>query len=194
MNLSEQQSETVVSLRPGLAAVTVDGTDRPLLVQVAAGIDRESAEGCTRTPPLTGRRSVNCGDACLAPACTLRQINDASAIARAPAVTVWTEAVAAAILLGVSAPAPRQHVRDIWPAGGRDLDCALAAGADLAVDARRALLRRWIDADDFGLHLAGTMRSLLAGRPMSALTRNGGRQVTTAISANGSPSSRWPQT
>jgi hypothetical protein len=164
MNLSEQQSETVVSLRPGLAAVTVDGTDRPLLVQVAAGIDRESAEGCTRTPPLTSRRSVNCGDACLAAACTLRQINDASAIARAPAITVWTEAVAAAILLGIAAPAPRQHVRDMWPADGRDLDCALAAGADLAVDARRALLRRWIDADDFGLRLAASLRSLLAGQ------------------------------
>jgi hypothetical protein len=106
---------------------------------------------------------VNCDHACLTAACTLRQINDASATARAPAITVWTEAVAAAILLGVDGPAPRQHVRDMWPADGRDLDCALATGTDLAVDARRALLRPWLDADDFGLHLAATMRSLLAG-------------------------------
>ena len=48
--------------------------------------------------------------------------------------------------------------------GGRDLDCALATAVDRAVDARRPLLRRWVDADDFGLHLTGTLRSLLAGQ------------------------------
>ena len=167
MNLSDQQSETVVSLSPGLAAVTMDGADRPLLVRVTAGGDRESSEGCTRTPPLASRRTVLCGAACQAAACTLRQINDASASARTPAATVWTEAVTAAILLGLAPPAPRQHVRQLWPGGdldGRALDCALATAADLAVDARRAQLRPWVDPDDLGRHLAATLRSLLAGQ------------------------------
>jgi hypothetical protein len=95
----------------------------------------------------------------------LRQINDAGAVARTPDAVVWTEAVAAAVLLGLDVPRPRRHVAELWPGPGRERDCAVAAAADCAVDARRALLRPWVDPDDFGQHLAVTMRALLAGLP-----------------------------
>src|SRR5690606_11893048 len=41
MNLSEDQSRQVVSLRPGYAAVFADGMDRPLRVKIPLGEDRE---------------------------------------------------------------------------------------------------------------------------------------------------------
>ena len=69
MNLDEAQSEAVVALPPGVAAATVDGADRPLLIQVPLGEDRES-RGHQLAPPLSGRRSQNCGKDCLARACT----------------------------------------------------------------------------------------------------------------------------
>jgi len=163
MNLDEAQSEAVVALPPGVAAVTVDGADRPLLMQVPLGESRETGGTRQVTPPLTGRRSLLCGKDCLERACDLRELNEARALAENPAVTLWTEAVAAALVLGINPPDPRGQVRTLWPVQARGLDCALATAVDRAVDARRPYLRRWIDADDFAGRLRDTLYAMLAG-------------------------------
>jgi hypothetical protein len=163
MNLDEAQSEAVVALPPGIAAATVDGADRPLLIQVPLGEDREAGGTREATPPLTGRRSLLCGKDCLERACDLRELNEARALAETPAVTLWTEAVAASLVLGIHPPAPRGHVRVLWPTAARCLECALATAVDRAVDARRPHLRRWVDADDFAGRLRDTMHIMLAG-------------------------------
>ena len=165
MNLDEDQSEAVVALPPGVAAVTVDGADRPLLVQVPLGEDREAGGTRELAPPLTGRRSVLCGKDCLERACDLRELNEARALAENPAVTLWTEAAAAALALGIQPPLPRGHVRALWPAGARGLDCALATAVDRAVDARRPYLRPWVDVDGFAGRLRDTLLAMLAGDP-----------------------------
>jgi uncharacterized protein len=171
MNLQEQQSETVVSFPPGLAAVTIDGADHPLLVRMTSGADRESTAGCDHLPPLSSRRSVMCGHECLASACNLSQINDAAAIAGAAPVTAWVEAVTACLIIGVAPPLPREHVRDMWPKPGRAFDCGLATAADRAVDARRSELRRWVDPDDFEGRLAAILRSQLTMKPYELIDR-----------------------
>jgi DNA helicase HerA-like ATPase len=163
MNLDEIQSDAVVALSPGAAAVTVDGADRPFLVQVPLGESREAGGTRELTPPLTGRRSLLCGKDCLERACDLRELNEARALAQAPAVTLWTEAVAASLVLGIRPPHPREHVRGLWPAHVRSLDCALATVVGRAVDARRQYLRPWVDVDDFASRLRDTMLALLAG-------------------------------
>jgi uncharacterized protein len=163
MNLDEAQSEAVVALPPGVAAVTVDGADRPLLIQVPLGEDREAEGTRELTPPLAGRRSLLCGKDCLERGCDLRELNEARALAESPVVTLWTEAVAASLVLGIYPPAPRGHVRALWPAEARGLDCALATAVDRAVDARRPHLRRWVDADDFAGRLRDTLHAVLAG-------------------------------
>jgi DNA helicase HerA-like ATPase len=163
MNLTEEQSEAVVAFPPGVAAVTVDGADRPLLVRVPLGEGREADGVCDRVPPFSGRRSLLCGKDCLERACDLRELNEARALAEIPALTMWTEAVTASLVLGVRPPGPREHVRASWPAVQRGLDCALATAVDRAVDARRPYLRPWVDVDDFSGRLRDTMVALLSG-------------------------------
>ncbi len=163
MNLDEAQSEAVVALSPGVAAVTVDGADRPLLVQVPLGESREAGGTRELTPPLAGRRSLLCGKDCLERACDLRELNEARALTEAPAVTLWTEVMAASLALGIHPPHPRGHVRTLWPVHVRGLDCALATAVDRAVDARRPYLRPWVDVDDFAGRLRDTMLAMLTG-------------------------------
>src|ERR1019366_1204766 len=61
MNLDDDQSRQVVSLRPGEAAVFADGMDRPLRIRVPFGGDRERIPALQdRCPdaPVRGRRSA----------------------------------------------------------------------------------------------------------------------------------------
>jgi hypothetical protein len=162
MNLSDSQSEAVVAFSPGVAAMTVDGADRPLLVRMQSGANREAHGSCELVPPLAGRRSVQCGPDCQKRACDLRELSEAFELASSPSVTLWTEAIAAAMVIGIQPPRPREHVRTLWPAGRRQLDCAIASSADRATDARRPYLRPWVDPDDFASHVGATMRAMIA--------------------------------
>ena len=50
MNLDEDQSRQVVSLRPGVAAVFADGMDRPLRIRVPFGGSKERLDAGARPP------------------------------------------------------------------------------------------------------------------------------------------------
>jgi uncharacterized protein len=163
MNLGEAQSEAVVAFPPGVAAVTIDGADRPLLVQVPLGESREAGGRSELVPPLSGRRSPLCGKDCLERACVLHELNEARVLAEVPAVVLWTEAVTAAQVLGIRPPSLRQHVRALWPTEPRSRDCALATAVDRAVDARRPYLRPWVDVEGFAARVRETMLAMLAG-------------------------------
>ena len=58
MNLDEDQSRQVVSLRPGVAAVFADGMDRPLRIRVPFGGDRERAAAAGRSRPPIGHAAA----------------------------------------------------------------------------------------------------------------------------------------
>lgn len=165
MNLTESNSQAVVSLPPGIAAATVDGDDRPLLVAVDGGMDREATTDVRIDPPLRDRRSLLCGADCQARACTLTELDDATAVVDEPAVVVWSETVAAALVMGHSPPSPRPLVVHLFPDDSRKLDCALATLADRAVDARRTQLMPWVAPDDFADHLRGILAALISGNP-----------------------------
>nr|WP_241834709.1 ATP-binding protein [Pseudofrankia asymbiotica] len=174
MNLREEQSELVVSLPPGVAAVAVDGMDRPVLTRMTPGTHRESTEHARYdAAPLAGRRSPLCGADChIRAACTLDQVNDAAHLADEPRLVVWVEAVAAhqvtglAHLLGQAPPAPVEALRaELTALPARTLDCLLAHVVDRAVAARVILLRPDVDPDDFAARLAHTLRRILANAP-----------------------------
>lgn len=150
MNLTPEQSEYVVSLPPGTAAVALDGMDRPVLVRVPVGEDREGRAGALALPPLTGSRSAGCTAVCGAAPCTLRRINDAHHLAREPLVVVWVEAVVVAHLIGRPPPQPSARCHAVL-AGADPVQrgCVLAHTVEAAVDARRTLLRTWMDAEEF---------------------------------------------
>ena len=126
MNLQEADHESVVALPPGVAAVSFDGADRPLLLRMTNGLDSESADGCVKTPPLLGRRSGSCGELCLETACELRVVAAAATTAEEPVIVLWAEAVAASMIMGLAPPAPRPPVVGLWPEGARHQQCAVA--------------------------------------------------------------------
>jgi hypothetical protein len=163
MNLTDHNSEAVVSFPPGIAAISVDGDDRPLLVGIDSGLHHEDPTLARIDPPLCGRRSLLCGTDCQNRACTLAEIDQANTIADHPAVVIWAEAVAASMICGRRAPFPRDHITRGWPASDRIGDCALATLADRAVDARRSQLAPWVAPDDFAVHLHGLLALLVAG-------------------------------
>jgi Helicase HerA, central domain len=162
MNLRDEQSESVVSFRTGLAAVSVDGADYPFLVQMEDGSGREDNH-CGTTPPLRGSRSHWCSVRCHERPCALSMINEASHLAGHPGVVLHVEAVTAALAMGLSPPVARQEVQQVWNVPADLKACALATATDRAVDARRSQLRRWVDPDGFGQQLHATLENQLGG-------------------------------
>jgi hypothetical protein len=161
MNLQPGGHESVVAFRPGHAAVSVDGWDRPLLAKMAGGAGNESADGCGTYPPLNGRRSDLCGTACReVRACTLAEMAGAAVPAYA---TIWAEMVAASVVMGVEPPRPAPDVLAAWPGEPRARDCALATVVDAAVAARRPWLARRLDPADYGRRLHAVLGALLTG-------------------------------
>ncbi len=175
MNLRDEQSELVVALPAGVAAVTVDGMDRPVLTRMVPGSARESPRDARYDgAPLGGRRSQLCGVDCQQRgACTLAQVNDTAHLAADPRLVVWVEAVAAhqviglAHLLGQAPPPPVAALRDeLLALPPRTRDCLFAHAVDRAVAARSTALRDQVDPDDFASRLADTLARLLTGTAM----------------------------
>ena len=155
MNLRPEQSEYVVSLPPGIAAVTSDGMDRPLLIQMPG--DRqglETAQSASLRPPVRGRRSLHCGSECLSRPCTLREMRRAQLVSQQPWFVLWIELLAVSHIIGEVAPTLRANCRQkLWDLPSRYQDCALAYGVDAAVGVRYPALSTFYSPYDFGQHL-----------------------------------------
>ncbi len=112
MNLTEAQSNYLVTLPPGQAAVFTDGMDYPVLTAMPDGTDRERADVEPATAAdLVGRRSVTCGTDCADSPCTLRQIRAAqSALQAQPHLVLWSELAVVAHLTGWTVPLPTRSL------------------------------------------------------------------------------------
>ncbi|CUU58128.1 DNA helicase HerA, contains HAS-barrel and ATPase domains [Parafrankia irregularis] len=166
MNLREEQSEHVVALPPGQAAVALDGMDRPLLVRMGHGERSESTERASHLPPLRAARSDLCPPDCRTAPCTLRAMNEARHDSTSPLLVLWVEAVVAATVAGVHPVDPAPALSDwLLRLPPRQRDCALAHAVERAVDARRPLLRRWLDPADLADHILADLTARLGLRP-----------------------------
>jgi hypothetical protein len=167
MNLREHQSEYVVTLAPGTAAVFADGMDRPILARMPYREDCESTEAAVRRPGLAGRRSEACGTGCQARPCTLRELSRGTRTAADAQLGLWIEVLAAAHVLGRVAPGPQArwlaHAAAL--AGERTLDCAIAQLVDAAANSRYPALVAYYRPEELARHLAGSVRAVLAGQP-----------------------------
>ncbi len=180
MNLDAHQSRQVVSMPPGEAAVFADGMDRPVRVRVPFGGEREHPprEGSTledsvptgglAEPPLAGRRSASCGQACSqGRPCTLVEIRAADLVARSPQdawLRVWSEVYVLAHL--VNRPRPRVPVplRQRWAGLDERLrECALATTIDRAVLGRARALRESYDPAGLSAACAASAAAMLDG-------------------------------
>jgi len=170
MNLSEEQSQYVVTLAPGTAGIFADGMDRPLLAAMRAGEDREDASPTTRLPPLVAgqRRSRSCGAGChTAEPCTLRTLRHAERLLQAhPELTFWMEVSFAAHGVGFPAPmlAESRAVGELRERGQEDprlVECVIAHAVEQAIQPRYYGLMGFFDPEALGEHLADLAATML---------------------------------
>ncbi|MBT2479823.1 ATP-binding protein [Streptomyces sp. ISL-94] len=162
MNITEAQSEYLVTLKPGEAAVFTDGMDYPLLVRMEDGTSREDAAAIrpASPAPLVAPRSGACGEDCSAAPCTLRQLRTAQRLTEQDElrITLWAEMAVAAHLLGWTTPLPGKAMRrDLAPYRTSDrrlLECAIGQAVDRAVHSR-------VGAPDSPAALAGHVAAMM---------------------------------
>jgi uncharacterized protein len=165
MNLHEAQSEYLVTLRPGEAAIHSDGMDYPLLARMPDGTERETLTPASTAPPDTviSRRSLTCGTDCTARPCTLGQMRAAQrATITDRRLTLWAELTVVAHLTGWEMPRPAPAFTEALRATGTRLrDCALAHATDAAITARIPAISTTISPGDLAAHAVAAMRQVI---------------------------------
>jgi hypothetical protein len=169
MNLSKVQSEYVVTLDPGTAAVFADGMDRPVLTQMVRE-GRVDAKHVVRIAPLSGRRSRMCGRECqFGEPCSLSVLRRAERLVDVhPELTLWTEVSVAAHCVGYPSPhfVDTYSVRELREAAiaqPRVVECAITHTLERAITSRYEGLSAFYDPDALGIHLQGMITDLLFG-------------------------------
>ncbi|WP_245679210.1 ATP-binding protein [Actinomadura hibisca] len=167
MNLDEDQSREVVSLRPGVAAVFADGMDRPLRVRVPLGEGREAVLPGP-PPPVDGRRSAACGCECRSGrACTLLELREADLLAGHPDwawLRLWSDTLVLAHVTNRPMPAVPTELGRAWSRlAPRLRECTLATVLERAVTRRSQALRAAYPPADLTATVAGVAQQLLGG-------------------------------
>ena len=164
MNITEPQSQFLVSLPPGEGAVFTDGMDYPHLVRMPDGTAAENAMTAEVASPavLVSPRSTTCGAECRSSPCTLRDMRTAQrALTDHPGLVLWAELTTAAHLTGWASPIPADAILDVlrgMPVRLRE--CAVSHAIDAAVAARAAVIAARADPGE----LAGHIRAVLINR------------------------------
>jgi hypothetical protein len=172
VNLTERQSQYLVTLPPGTGAVFADGMDQPVLVRMPDGTAREH-DGATATAPvadLVGRRSASCGRACQVAPCTLRDMRAAHHLLNGrPWLVVWAELAVLGHLTGWSTPAVTgERIDQLLTLPARTRECALSHAVDEAVAVRSALLSAETDPAELAAHVVGALQGRLTGEARCA--------------------------
>jgi DNA helicase HerA-like ATPase len=167
MNLDEDQSREVVSLRPGVAAVFADGMDRPLRVRVPLGEGREGTMPGP-PPPVDGRRSAACGCECRSGrACTLYELREADLLASHPDwawLRLWADTLVLAHVVNRPLPSvPAELGRACSRLTPRLRQCTLATVLERAVTRRSRALRNAFLPSELTAVVADVAQNLLAG-------------------------------
>ena len=176
MNLSEAQSQYIVTLDPGVAAVFADGMDRPVLAKMPKGETREDGSFATRDAPLMAgrRRSRSCGQECRdGLPCILAQMRHAEHfLAGHPELTLWMEMSLAAHGMGYPAPTLQSlpavaEARATMFSDPRLVQCAVAHAVEAALATRYDRLAVFFDPETLGAHLSEALTRLLDGRSVT---------------------------
>ncbi|GKQ39093.1 ATP-binding protein [Streptomyces sp. A012304] len=174
MNITAAQSEYLVTLKPGEAAVFTDGMDYPLLVRMRDGSHREDAAAIRPASPaaMTDPRSRACGPHCATAPCTLRDLRRSQRLTAEAKdaepdlqLALWAEMSVAAHLLGWTTPRPGEAMRRALARQAADdrrlLDCAISQAVDRAVHSRAGAAP---SPGDLAEHVATVMRAQVDGR------------------------------
>jgi hypothetical protein len=165
MNLTPEQSQYLVTLVPGEAAVFTDGMDYPLLVRMPDGTARETGNPAPSASPagIITPRSPACGTHCKRQPCTLRQMRAAqTAATRERLITLWAELSVLAHLTGWTMPMPGPALAtELITMDLRLRDCALSQASDAAVAARIPAIAASVSSPDLTVHITAAMRVAL---------------------------------
>ncbi|HEX2317219.1 MAG TPA: ATP-binding protein [Thermomonospora sp.] len=177
MNLDEDQSREVVSLRPGVAAVFADGMDRPLRVRIPYGEGREGVRKGP-PPPVDGRRSAACGCECRSGrACSLYELREADLLAGHAEwawLRVWADTLVLAHVVNRPLPAVPPELGRAWSRlTPRLRECMLATVVERCVARRAWALRSAFAPDDLTTAVADVAQRLLSGENALAGTLRG---------------------
>ena len=178
MNLHDGQSEYLVTLPPGEAAVHADGMDYPLLAHMPDGTSREAAAAVPVASPeaVIARRSLTCGPDCAGVPCTLGQMRAAQRAAITdPRITMWAELAVVAHLTGWDMPRPSPaFTTSLRAMDARLRDCAISHAADTAVAARAPAISTRVSPAALAIHVVTAMRQTVSdGTPGCALEEPG---------------------
>jgi hypothetical protein len=168
MNMTSEQMDYVVGVGRGQAAVFSEGMDRPVLVAMRLGKDREADALGARTAVelLAGRRSPSCPSSCQNAPCTVTEMQAAASwAARLRGLDLYVELLAVGLLRpGGPAVLPVDPlltaVRDALE---RHRDCGLGQLAQATVQRRRAVLAEYIDPGEVLAALVAFLHDATAG-------------------------------
>jgi hypothetical protein len=166
MNITDAQSQFLVTLRPGEGAVFTDGMDYPHLARMPDGTGAEARPVRLASPGmLVTSRSSTCGTDCLTSPCTLRDMRTAQRVLTDhPQVVLWTELTTAAHLSGWGSPVPGPAILDVLRAlPDRLRDCALSHAVDAAVASRASVIAARTDPGRLADHLVSILHGRLNG-------------------------------
>jgi hypothetical protein len=167
MNLSPAQSQYLVTLPPGEAAVHADGMDYPILARIPDGTRREITAGAVPVPagPVITRRSATCGALCREQACTLEEMRAAQRAAITdPRLTLLAELTVIAHVTGWPVPHPDPaFTADLHSINARRLDCALSHAVDAAIAARVPAISSRVSPDSLATHVTAVIGDLISG-------------------------------
>ena len=166
MNLTAEQSEYVVTLTPGRAAVFADGMDNALLAAITyKGEEREHGRPELIPPIGRSRRSVTCGAHCRQRACTFEEMRLAQELGETmPALWFWVELAFVAHISGERMSGPAEALRaDLRAVDARRLECAVSQLASAAAEARYGLLRTFYRPEGLSEHVVAHVLHAVAG-------------------------------
>jgi hypothetical protein len=163
MNLSKEQSDYVVTLPDGVAAVFADGMDHPVLVSMPNNEAQEGGDPWL-VPTLARQRSVGCPADCrAADSCTQGQMRAAERICEdEPLLKLYTEVATIAHICGKPPPLPTgpwiKRIRVLGAGNDRVLPCAAAHLAEESVGRRYRAIAREYSPEQLTVHLADLLR------------------------------------
>jgi hypothetical protein len=165
MNLRPSQSEYLVTLVPGEAAVHADGMDYPLLARMPDGTAREVLPALTvSAEPVIDRRSRTCGPDCLTEPCTLGQMRAAQRAGMTDRrFILWAELSVVAHLTGWEMPRPTHgFAAALHAMDSRLRDCVISHAVDAAVAARAPAISTWVSPAALAAHVVTAMRRFVS--------------------------------
>jgi uncharacterized protein len=166
MNLTPGQSEYLVTLPPGEAAVYADGMDYPLLARMPDGTAAEATGPAAPATPaaIITVRSPSCAPACIRQPCTLAEIRAAQNTAgHDPAIAMWAELAVLGALTGWPPPVPSSDfTARLLDLPERLLGCTLSHAVGAAVAARAGALGSHAHPAALTIHVTTQLRDFAA--------------------------------